>query len=157
MIRIGDWQRVMRQMLPIKLRRGGVLLLVYALCYVTRRIAEQAWQWVKTLIERLAYTSQVQAMRALLNDVFDPLQRRIRLIDGSDGNVLLFGSQQPHRVICSANDTATRVIVVPQSMTTIGCDFVVRVPQGVDIDDITGFIKSYVFCGLSFRVEVITN
>ena len=157
MIRIGNWQRIMRQMLPIKLRRGGVLLLVYALCSITRRIAEQAWQWVKKLIDRLAYTSQVQAMRALLNDVFDPLKRRIQLIDGSDGNVLLFGLQQPHRVICSANKAETRVIVVPQNMTTIGCDFIVRVPQGVDIDDITGFIKSYVFCGLSFRVEVITN
>lgn len=157
MIRIGDWQRVMMQMLPIKLRRGGVLLLVYALCSITRRIAEQAWQWVKTLIDRLAYTSQVQAMRALLNDVFDSSQRRIQLIDGSDGNVLLFGLQQPHRVLCSANKAETRVIIVPQSMTTIGCDFIVRVPQGVDIDDITGFIKSYVFCGLSFKVEVITN
>ena len=131
--------------------------MVYALCSITRRIAEQAWQWVKKLIDRLAYTSQVQAMRALLNDVFDPLKRRIQLIDGSDGNVLLFGLQQPHRVICSANKAETRVIVVPQNMTTIGCDFIVRVPQGVDIDDITGFIKSYVFCGLSFRVEVITN
>ena len=157
MIQIGNWQRVMRQMLPIKLRRGGVLLLIYALCSITRRIAEQAWQWVKTLIYRLAYTSQVQAMRALLNDVFDPLKRRIQLIDGSDGNVLLFGLQQPHRVVCSAKKAETRVIVVPQSMTTIGCDFIVRVPQGVDIDDITGFIKSYVFCGLSFKVEVITN
>lgn len=157
MIRIGDWERVMRQMLPIKLRRGGVLLLVYALCSITRRIAVQAWQWVKTLLNRLAYTSQVKAMRALLNDVYDPVRRRIVLIDGSDGNVLLFAAEPPHRVICSANDEATRVIVVPHSLTTIGCDFIVRVPQGVDIEDITGFIKSYVFCGLSFRIEVITD
>lgn len=157
MIRIGNWQQIMRQMLPIKLRRGGVLLLVYALCSITRRIAVQAWQWVKTLLNRLAYTSQVKAMRALLNDVYDPVRRRIVLIDGSDGNVLLFAAEPPHRVICSASDEATRVIVVPQSLTTIGCDFIVRVPQGVDIEDITGFIKSYVFCGLSFRVEVISN
>jgi len=148
---IMNWHSLIKLLLPIRLRTAKLLIaLLSALTAVTRNRFDSDYAWVQNLIKELKYTSQVQAMVKLLNDKFDPINRSIIIEDGTDGNVSLWGDVSPWIVI--AGTTSNIVIAYPHSLTSVGLDFVVKVPFYLNKDIVRGFVKRYVSCGVGFEV-----
>lgn len=146
-----NWNVFLKLLLLIRLRVAKFLIaLLSALTKVTRSKYDADFAWVQNLIKELKYTSQVQAMVKLLNDKFDPINRSITIEDGSDGNVSLWGTVSPWIVI--AGTTSNIVIAHPKSQTSVGLDFVVKVPFYINKDVVRSFVKRYVFCGVGFQV-----
>lgn len=158
MIRVDSWDRLRQLLLPIRLRMSRTIMLILrVISEDTASMASAAFGWAASLVKQLAYTSQVQAMEELVNDMFDSRLRRIRFIDGSEGEVLLFGQEQPHIVVASADDVQHRVVVVPTVQTNVGCDFIVEIPQGIFEGEkkVGALLRRYVFLGVNFEIHII--
>ncbi len=149
-----NWDTFFKLLLPIRLRAAKLLIaFLLALTKVTRSNFDSDFTWVQNLIIDLKYTSQVQAMAQLLNDKFDPISRTIVIVDGTDGNVSLCSNGDEdvdYKVIAGENENV--FIGINEEDTSVGLDFIVKVPQYVDKDVIRVFIKRYAFAGIGFSV-----
>lgn len=149
-----NWDSLIKLLLPIRLRAAKLLIaFLLALTKVTRSKFDSDFAWVQNLIIDLKYTSQVQAMVQLLNDKFDPVSRTIVIEDGTDGNVSICSNGDEdvdYRVIAGENENV--FFGINEEDTSVGQDFIVRVPMYVDKDIIRVFIKRYAFAGVGFTI-----
>lgn len=149
-----NWDTFFKLLLPIRLRAAKLLIaFLLALTKVTRSNFDSDFTWVQNLIIDLKYTSQVQAMIQLLNDKFDPISRMIVIVDGTDGNVSICSNGDEdvdYRVIAGENENV--FIGINEEDTSVGLDFIVKVPQYVDKDVIRVFVKRYAFAGVGFTI-----
>lgn len=66
-----DWLRYIKLMLPIRLRKGKLLVaLLWALSKTTRQKYNKDRQWTEDLLQDLRYTSQVKVLQELLDKKF---------------------------------------------------------------------------------------
>lgn len=146
-----NWNLLIKLLLPIKLRTAKLLIaLLVSMTNVTRNKYDSDFEWVQNLIKELKYTSQVKAMTMLLNDKFDPINRQIVILDETQTNVSLWGTENPYIII--AGVTSNIVLVTPQELTSVGLDFVVRVPFYANKDIVRSFIRRYIFAGVGFKI-----
>lgn len=147
-----NWNVFFKLLLPIRLRAAKFLIaLLLALTAVTRNRFDADYVWVQNLIKELKYTSQVKAMVQLLNDEFDPINRSIIILDGTEANVTFWGEVSPDIVI--AGETDSIQFITPDELSTVGVDFVVKVPFYVNKDVVSTFIRRYIFAGVAFEIE----
>ena len=147
-----NWNVFIKLLLLIKLRAAKFLIvLLLALTTVTRNRFDSDFEWVENLIKELKYTSQVKAMVQLLNDEFDPINRSIVILDGTEANVTFWGAVSPDIVI--AGSTEDIVFITPDELSTVGVDFIVKVPLYVNKDVVSTFIRRYIFAGIAFEIE----
>lgn len=149
-----NWRVLIQLILLIRLRTANLLIaFLLALTKVTRSRFDSDFAWVQNLIKELKYTSQVKAMVQLLNDEFDPINRNIIILDGTEANVTLWGSISPDIIIAG---TINNIIVVsPDELSSVGLDFIIKVPLYINKDIVRAFIKRYVFAGVNFKIENI--
>jgi hypothetical protein len=146
-----NWETLVKLLLPIKLRASLLLIsLLTAVTKVTRNKYDLDYQWVQNLITDLKYTSQVQAMVELINDKFDPISRRIEILDETETNVTIWGNKDPYIIIAGVESNI--VMVIPDNLTTVGLDFVVQVHASVNTELLSKYIKRYVFAGVGFKI-----
>lgn len=147
-----NWNVFFQLLLPIRLRTAKLLVaLLSALTKVTRSRFDSDFVWVQNLIKELKYTSQVKSMVQLLNDEFDPINRSIIILDGTEANVTFWGVVSPDIVI--AGETENIEFITPDELSTVGVDFVVKVPLYVNKDVVSTFIRRYIFAGVAFEIE----
>lgn len=146
-----NWETLVKLLLPIKLRASLLLIsLLTAVTKVTRNKYDLDYQWVQNLITDLKYTSQVQAMVELINDKFDPISRRIEILDETETNVTIWGNKDPYIIIAGVESNI--VMVIPDNLTTVGLDFVVQAPASVNTELLSKYIKRYAFAGVGFKI-----
>lgn len=152
MIRVDNWEKLTRLLLPIRLRKSKTISILLNGVMLRNIITGMinAYRWCVGLIGELKYTSQVQSMTELLNNKYDNSARRIRIEDGADGEVKLFGPIEPYMVI--AGKTNPKVIVVPVAMTNVGCDFTVVIPSSADENEVAITLRKYIFLGVNFKI-----
>lgn len=147
-----NWNDLFKLLLLIRLRTAKLLIaLLSALTKFTRSKYDSDFEWVQNLIKELKYTSQVKAMVQLLNDEFDPINRSIIILDGTEANVTIWGSISPDIVI--AGETENIEFITPDELSTVGVDFFVKVPFYVNKDVVSTFIRRYIFAGVAFEIE----
>jgi hypothetical protein len=84
----------------------------------------------------------------------EELRRRFgaELVDGSDGNVVLFGDEKPY--VRLVGDGIKEMQVLPQERTSVGEDFVVEVADELTAERVSEWLDSYVFAGVGYVVRV---
>lgn len=146
-----NWNTLIKLLLPIRLRASLLLInLLTSLTKVTRNKFDLDHEWVQNLITDLKYTSQVQAMVKLLNDKFDPINRQIEILDETETNVTIWWNKDPYIIIAGVESNI--VMVIPDNLTTVGLDFVVRAPASVNTELVSKYIKRYAFAGVGFKI-----
>ncbi len=69
-------------LLPTALRQPVMMALAMWLVMPMQKVLAALTEWRGDTIERLGYNGQICNMERCLNDLFDPEERRIRIVDG---------------------------------------------------------------------------
>lgn len=149
-----NWNVFIKLLLPIRYRVAKLLIAVLsALTKVARSNYDNDFAWVQNLIMELKYTSQVKSMIQLLNDKFDPISRVIVIEDGTDGNVSIVGDVEDDIDLwVMAGEDENIFIARNEDDTSVGDDFIVKVPSYVSCECVKMFIRRYIFAGVGFKV-----
>jgi hypothetical protein len=91
-------------------------------------------------------TPQVRILRGALNDAFDGVERRIKIVDGS---------QDAYLFIYNANES--KPLYLPKYITgAAAASFTVIIPLDLAgiVDVIYSFVKTYKLAGVKFKIVV---
>lgn len=154
-----NFKRLALLLLPTFLRRPLMASLTYAIVTPLSYIHTNFLQFRKDAAYRLNHNGQVCYLRAVLNDTFDPEQRRITVTDTAQNVGVMF-------VFCRAED---RPILVPRRNTEAvmlvnrrgfggasGYDFVVNIPfalRGVEETRLTAVVNTYKLASKRFAIS----
>lgn len=147
MLRIDNWMRFVNGLMPFVLRKGKTLS--FLMNQLLRRMMNDisaGQQTTKELLDAGNLLGQHQVMA-------EELRRRFgaELIDGSDGNVVLFGEEKPYIRLVGGG---IGLLVLPMENTSVGEDFVVEVEDEQTAEMVSEWLDSYVFAGVGYVVRV---
>lgn len=147
MLRIDNWTRFVNGLMPFVLRKGKSLS--FLMNQLLRRMMNDisaGQQTTKELLDAGNLLGQHQVMA-------EELRRRFgaELIDGSDGNVVLFGEEKPYIRLVGGG---IGLLVLPMENTSVGEDFVVEVEDEQTAEMVSEWLDSYVFAGVGYVVRV---
>lgn len=147
MLRIDNWTRFVDGLMPFVLRKGKTLS--FLMNQLLRRMMNDisaGQQTTKELLDAGNLLGQHQVMA-------EELRRRFgaELIDGSDGNVVLFGEEKPYIRLVGGG---IGLLVLPMENTSVGEDFVVEVEDEQTAEMVSEWLDSYVFAGVGYVVRV---
>lgn len=147
MLRIDNWTRFVNGLMPFVLRKGKTLS--FLMNQLLRRMMNDisaGQQTTKELLDAGNLLGQHQVMA-------EELRRRFgaELIDGSDGNVVLFGEEKPYIRLVGGG---IGLLVLPMENTSVGEDFVVEVEDEQTAEMVSEWLDSYVFAGVGYVVRV---
>ena len=147
MLRIDNWMRFVNGLMPFVLRKGKTLS--FLMNHLLRRMMNDisaGQQTTKELLDAGKLLGQHQVMA-------EELRRRFgaELIDGSDGNVVLFGEEKPYIRLVGGG---IGLLVLPMEKTSVGEDFVVEVEDEQTAERVSEWLDSYVFAGVGYVVRV---
>ncbi len=136
-----DYKKLVLLLLPVKLRLLAVFSYVYAYVSPVAYLHIQFKAFMADTKYRLVHNGQHCHLRGLLNDAFDPMQRRIFLSDmvGMHEPLLLYqrGENKAKRIYRRSENK--EVILNRRGFGAVnGFDFVINVPNALSLtaDDI---------------------
>lgn len=147
MLRIGNQTKLVNGLMPFVLRKGKSLS--FLMNQLLRRLMNDisaGQQRTEELLDAGKLLGQQQVMA-------EELRRRFgaELIDGSDGNVVLFGEEKPYIRLVGGG---IGLLVLPMENTSVGEDFVVEVEDEQTAEMVSEWLDSYVFAGVGYVVRV---
>lgn len=172
MIGVGNLMKFVRQLMPLRLRRrkrpnSSIDVLLDSLLGGLEAYTTQAQDHTANLLSELRYTSQVQALKELVESKYNGL---VKLIDSNvNGNIVLFAAAIEYRQYAFPNpvdgsEPDGQLLVYSDEMTDAGYGFIVRVKGNADdgvpyveLGEIGRFLRRYVFLGVNFKFEVKQN
>lgn len=147
MLRIDNWTRFVNGLMPFVLRkRKSLSFFVNQLLRRLMNDISAGQQSTKELLDAGKLLGQQQVMA-------EELRRRFgaELVDGSDGNVVLFGEEKPYIRLVGGG---IGLLVLPMEKTSVGEDFVVEVENEQTAERVSEWLDSYVFAGVGYVVRV---
>lgn len=147
MLRIGNQTKLVNGLMPFVLRKGKSLS--FLMNQLLRRLMNDisaGQQRTEELLDAGKLLGQQQVMA-------EELRRRFgaELVDGSDGNVVLFGEEKPYVRLVGGG---IGLLVLPMEKTSVGEDFVVEVADELTAERVSEWLDSYVFAGVGYVVRV---
>lgn len=147
MLRIDKQPKLVNGLIPFVLRKGKTLS--FLMNQLLRRLMNDisaGQQTTEELLEAGKILGQQQVMA-------EELRRRFgaELVDGSDGNVVLFGEEKPYIRLVGGG---IGLLVLPMEKTSVGEDFVVEVADEQTAERVSEWLDSYVFAGVGYVVRV---
>lgn len=149
-----DWQRLVRWLLPVRLRQSRMVAWLAALTSPIKHLHDALLKYREDRLYFLHHTSQVVYMEAVLNDVFDDTARGIYIIDGAVYDplwVYVTPELKPLYVRMASENTPQWLYT--ELETVVGqADFIVRVPSAVvfDVPRMKALIDLYRLPGKSY-------
>lgn len=177
MIGVGNLMTFLRQLMPLRLRRrkrpysSSITVLLDSLLSGLDADTTLAQDHTVNLLSELRYTSQVQALKELVESKYNGL---VKLIDSNvNGNLVLFAVEadevEDYRQYAFPNpvdgsEPDGQLLVYSDEMTDVGYGFIVLVKGDADdgvpyveLGEIGRFLRRYVFLGVNFKFEVKQN
>ena len=176
MIGVGNLTEFVRQLMPLRLRRrkrpsSSIHVLLSSLLGGLDADTTLAQDHTTNLLSELRYTSQVQALKELVESKYNGL---VKLIDSNvNGNLVLFaaeaGEVEDYRQYAFPNpvdgsEPDGQLLVYSDETTDVGYGFIVRVKGDADdgvpyveLGEIGRFLRRYVFLGVNFKFEIKQN
>jgi hypothetical protein len=153
------------QLLPVRLRKACTNAWLRACIYPVVYLHQLFMAWRSNNLYYLAHNSQVVYLEAVLNDTFDHVLKRIRIVDGAFKDPLYAYHIPEAKEIWLglAGEAGTATYPVPQTLyteeetTSMGNAFVVRVPAAVSFDAnrMKALINNYRIAGKSIYQIVV--
>jgi hypothetical protein len=130
-----DFRRLVLLLLPTFLRRPRLVAFVSALISPLSGLHPQFLRYRADTLWRLDHNSQVCYLRGALNDLLDPVERRITVLDVPPSHGLtLVPERETGQPLLMPSRTNRAVIVGRRGFTIGGYDFMITIPAGVDAD-----------------------
>lgn len=141
-----DWAIYIVQRLPYVLRKPLHFAWLKALVTPLMNLHNDFLSVAAMFRVKAKITPQVRILRGALNDAFDVVERRIKIVEGS---------QDAYLFIYNANES--KPLYLPKYITgAAAASFTVMVPldlAGV-VDVVYSFVKTYKLAGVKFKIVV---
>lgn len=145
-----NWERYILQAMPVR-KRGGIryyLLIWYLTSWIRKKWKEDK-EYIESLEEELRYTSQVLEIKELIEKHYGI---EIEIEDYRDAKLSFVYSQGSIERTIVSREKEDSWYVIGREDEDAGWDFRIRVPEGVDKEDVKAYVKRYVFPGLKFEI-----
>jgi hypothetical protein len=125
-----DIKKLVLWLVPEFIRKNNTLLLLYAFTLTVRNLYNSFQRFVQDKLYRLNHNSQVCYLRAVLNDRFDLIERRILITDFEGIERIYFW---PDNALRDVNFGVTQYFWPESAYADSGIDFTVKIPAGVAV------------------------
>lgn len=145
-----DFKKLILLMLPISLRKVGLIAWLEAMIEPIRQIQYDFVQKRQDTFYNLEHNGQAFSLRKILNDKFDPTQRRIKILDGNQFNRTYLYTEPELKTrylgeIALYQDT---------DYADTSVDFIVQIPKSVYVQyEVEGIINYYKLASKRFKIE----
>ena len=155
-------KRLALLLLPTFWRKPGFAALAYAAVSPLQWLHTQFVLWKRDAEYRVQKNGQVCHLRAVLNDMFDPIDRRITITDNAEnvGYIILHHRDTDQSVRFPARGSGRAVILNRRGYGGVnGYDFWVNLPVAlygkVDLAQVTGVVNTYKLASKRFSINFI--
>lgn len=155
-------KRLALLLLPTFWRRPLFSALAYAAVSPLQWLHTQFMRWRQDTDYRLQHNGQVCHLRAVLNDLFDPGERRITITDNVDnvGYITLHQRDADQSVLIPARGSGRVMILNRRGYGGVnGFDFWVNIPIAlygkVDLAQVTAVVNMYKLASKRFSINFI--
>lgn len=157
-----NFKRLALLLLPTFWRKPIIGAITYAtvspLCYLHTRFI----LFRRESNYRLTHNGQVCYLRAVLNDQFDPIERRITVTEDADtmGILMLRNREEDKAILLPARETGRAIIVNRRGFDGInGFDFWINIPlvllETVDVTRLKAIVSTYKLASKRFSINYI--
>lgn len=157
-----NFKRLALLLLPTFRRRPLLAALVYAAVSPLQYLHTRFMRWRRDTDYRLLHNGQVCYLRGLLNDLFDPIDRRITVSEevSNIGNIVLHKREVQRAVRFPARGSGRMVVLNRRGYGGVnGYDFWVNLPVAlygkVDLAQVTGVVNTYKLASKRFSINFI--
>lgn len=158
-----NWGQFLSDHLPVRLRTAEVK------AFFESFMASVNWLYTqfvnyrslsRTSVDyKLAHTSQVWSIEAVLNDEFDPVERRIYIMDTDDYEAIFLQPDDDQLPVYIDTDVFSDLLIYPDSSySESGFDFLVVLPYAFaesDIYQLKALVNYYKLAGVRYDIVVI--
>lgn len=157
-----NFKRLALLLLPTFWRKPLLATIAYAavspLCYIHTRFV----LFRRDSVYRLTHNGQVCYLRAVLNDQFDPIERRITVTEtaGDAGILMLYKREVERAQLVPTREVGRAVIVNRRGFDGINAfDFWVNIPaalfESVDVTRLKAIVGTYKLASKRFSINYI--
>lgn len=155
-------KRLALLLLPTFWRRPMLSALTFAAVSPLQLLHTQFMRWKADTDYRLRYNGQVCHLRAVLNDMFDPGERRITITDSAEnvGYISLHHRDADQSLRLPARESGRVVILNRRGYGGVnGFDFWVNLPVAlygkIDLAQVMGVVNTYKLASKRFSINFI--
>lgn len=153
MIRIKSVGNFIKGLLPFVFRKSkSIIAMINGVLNSVLGDIVQGQDYTQRLLEEGKYKGQMQVVNERIKEVFG--DKNIEVKDGSDGNVVIIGRKKPYvRIMGLEEETA--FIAIPMERTTVGIDFIVKIPEGSGVNEgeIKQWLDAIVMAGVGYEIR----
>lgn len=158
-IYIVDWKKLVKDLLILKLKRPKQIAWLFGLIKPVNQFYTTFLYYRKYVLYRLSITTQVFSLENLLNDRFDPIDRRIKIkkpVDQAPLPLFLKSENKPVKLFTKA-EGIHQVLYTKAETSIFSVDFIVEVPVFVqfDMNELTELLNLYVLQSKSYKVKIV--
>ena len=157
-----NFKRLALLLLPTFRRRPLTAAVAYAAVSPLQRLHTRFVLWKRDTDYRLRHNGQVCYLRALLNDMFDPIDRRITITETVEniGHIVLHKRETDEELLVPARGAGRVVIVNRRGYGGVsGYDFWVNIPLAlygeVDVARVAAVVNTYKLASKRFSTNFI--
>ncbi len=157
-----DWNRFVLLLLPIRLRVGTVFGFIRACLAPLAKLHDDLREFSdgpNGVKYKLAHTCQVWSIQAVINDRFDPVERRIYIIDTDDYDAIFLQPDDDQLPVYLDTDAYSDLLLHPDSSySASGFDFVIVLPYAFaesDLYQLKALVNYYKLAGVRYDIVVI--
>ena len=146
-----DFKKFVVWITPIWLRRGYMMIVIYACTWPLRQLYNLFLLFVTQKLYRLSHNSQVYSLRAVLNDAFDFTLRRITITD-FNGIYRIYFWPEIDRL--DVDFSVTQYFWPESAYQDSGTDFTVHLPIGIVLstDLLIALLEEYKLAGKKYNI-----
>jgi hypothetical protein len=148
-----DYDKFLLQLLPSFLRKSKRFALLKTMVYPVKQVYQWFTNFRNDRLYNLNHNGQRYSIENVLNDRFDPVERRIYNTDGfTKDRIYIYGTLENKPIILLA------VIFGSDDYSDTGVDTIVWVPNGIIIStdemiELRSLIENYKIASKRFKVQ----
>ena len=157
-----NFKRLALLLLPTFRRRPLLAALVYAAVSPLQSLHMRFMRWRRDTDYRLLHNGQVCYLRGLLNDLFDPIDRRITVSEevSNIGNIVLHKREVQRAVRFPARGSGRMVVLNRRGYGGVNSyDFWVNIPiallNEIDADRVRAVVDAYKLASKRYQINFV--
>ncbi len=154
-----DYKKLVKWWTPYPLRKVFLLTLLGVLVYPIAQLHQLFLRFKNAKLYQLKITPQVCYLEMMLNDYFDPTERRIRIVDAKWYlPTYIYQEDELKPVYLKKEGEDTPVWIYTESEAgQFRDDFIVLVPVEVIfiLEEMRGFLDSYKLAGTRYKIQIV--
>lgn len=159
-----NFKRLALLMLPTLWRKPRLAALTYAAASPLNHLHTRFVLFQRATDYRLTHNGQTCRLRAVLNDTFDPIERRITITEDAAacGPSVLWLRSEGRAQLTPSRETGRAFIVTRRGYCGVNAtDFWVNIPvsimDGTDIDRLRAIVNTYKLASKRFSINYISE